>query len=622
MHAIHVFCLFCIALLLSPVAAAQAPAADVLATLVPERPRLLANQARFRQLAQQNDTVSVQLRALVKAGADHALAAGPIAYGDHLGPLDSARETQLRIVQLSMEYRLGGDRRYADRARDLLMQLAARDTWSTGPFLSVAENALAAAIGYDWLFDVLSDGEKQRLTEAIAEKALRPGLAANEAKDSWVNGSFNWNPICHGSLMAAALAIAEREPELARRVVQRGLKYIPTAGAAYSPDGAYSEGTTYWTYGTTFYALAVDILRSNLGSSFGLEKIPGFLKTADYKRQMTGPTGLEFNYSDTVGIYPNHPPMMWFARETGRPELIVAELRDIGRVYAAQIAASAEGRLTDFHRHTAFELLWWTPALLDGAVTQAQAPLHWTADGEMPIAVMRSSWTDPHASFIAVKGGSPNQSHGHMDAGSFVLEADGVRWAIDPGREDYSTMVKARIDRWNYAQDSSRWSTFRLGSEGHNIPRIDQHAQVAGGHATIAALPARKGAVGNTVDLTSLYSSRASTFQRTVRLHADRSMSISDSWTLKEHAATVSFQWLTHARVDRVKGGVLLTQDGKALKLLVAPANAAIRIDDVSAPPGAQNSQNPGLKRIVFMRTTGARKTDGLLVRALPQNAQ
>jgi hypothetical protein len=98
--------------------------------------------------------------------------------------------------------------------------------------------------------------------------------------------------------------------------------------------------------------------------------------------------------------------------------------------------------------------------------------LHWTAAGELPIAVMRSAWDDPDATYLAIKGGTPNQSHGHMDVGSFVLEANGVRWALDLGTESYNRMRAAKLDLWNYSQDSSRWTTFRVGPEGHNILRF------------------------------------------------------------------------------------------------------------------------------------------------------
>jgi hypothetical protein len=158
-------------------------------------------------------------------------------------------------------------------------------------------------------------------------------------------------------------------------------------------------------------------------------------------------------------------------------------------------------------------------------------PLHWTAAGELPIAVMRSAWDDPDATYLAIKGGTPNQSHGHMDVGSFVLEANGVRWALDLGTESYNRMRAAKLDLWNYSQDSSRWTTFRVGPEGHNILRFNGAAQDITGKGEIRTLPSVDGVIGNVVELTPLYRGQVTEVERTVRMFPDKSVSLSDNWT-------------------------------------------------------------------------------------------
>jgi len=68
-----------------------------------------------------------------------------------------------------------------------------------------------------------------------------------------------------------------------------------------------------------------------------------------------------------------------------------------------------------------------------------------------------------------------------MDAGSFILEANGVRWALDLGGEDYNKMRAAKLDLWNYSQNSNRWTTFRPGPESHNILRFNNARQDVSG---------------------------------------------------------------------------------------------------------------------------------------------
>ncbi|GGM90279.1 hypothetical protein GCM10010967_24020 [Dyadobacter beijingensis] len=195
---------------------------------------------------------------------------------------------------------------------------------------------------------------------------------------------------------------------------------------------------------------------------------------------------------------------------------------------------------------TTLEILWWDPSLLADA-SVGKAPLHWSARGQLSMGVMRSAWNDPKATYVAIKGGTPNNSHGHMDAGSFILEADGVRWALDLGTENYGKMRAAKLDLWNYSQSSNRWTTFRVGPEGHNILRFNGQYQLINGKAEVTELPEVNGITGNRADLSTLYSNFASQVYRTVLLNPDRSVTFKDEWRTNGQATQVTFQWLTKA---------------------------------------------------------------------------
>lgn len=135
--------------------------------------------------------------------------------------------------------------------------------------------------------------------------------------------------VCHGGLVFGALAVAERVPVLARRIVERALKNMPRYAQLYAPAGAYSEGPDYWAYGTTFYALMAEALRTTFGTTCDLERAPGFLPTADYTLQMTAPSGELFNFADNGSGLGFELVMFWFARELRRDDLL--RLRTPGR---------------------------------------------------------------------------------------------------------------------------------------------------------------------------------------------------------------------------------------------------------------------------------------------------
>ncbi|WP_077923113.1 heparinase II/III family protein [Spirosoma sp. 209] len=585
---------------------------------LPAHPRLLANAARFAELKTQNDTVSQRLKIYIQHEAERLLTAPEIVYPTTGFKFSQMRTVQGRIITLAMNYRLTGDKRYLNRARQELVQLAALPDWAPNHFLDVGEGALAAGIGLDWLYDDLTPDERNQLTQAIVKNALLPSLNVAEGNGSWVDGDFNWTQVCHGGLTVGALAIAEREPELATKIINRAIKNVPHAGAVYAPDGAYPEGPSYWSYGTTFHVLLIEALRSALGKSFGLEQFPGFLKTADYNLQMVGPSGLDVNYSDYHLETQNEPIMLWFARETQRPDLAGQELADVNTLYRAAVSNTKSS--VTANRHTPLELLWWKPELAgQSTITR---PRHWTSQGVLSMAVMRSAWQDPAATFVAIKGGTPNHSHAHMDVGSFVLEADGVRWAIDLGTESYDRMRAAKLDLWNYSQNSTRWTTFRVGPEGHNILRFDQQPQQVDGNAGISVLPGTDGSLGNRIDLTSLYRHQVASVTRSIRLLPDRSVRLDDVWTTADRSVTASWQWLTRASVSKTPRGLLLRQDNQSLELLLSASEPyTVVIDDVSQPRNRQDSANPGVSRIVVQLQTPAQTTTTLQVRMIPGRA-
>lgn len=87
------------------------------------------------------------------------------------------------------------------------------------------------------------------------------------------------------------------------------------------------------------------------------------------------------------------------------------------------------------------------------AVREAVGALSWCGRGPTPVAVHRTSWTDPRAVFAGIKAGRAGENHGHMDAGSFVLDAGGIRWALDLGSQSYHSMGP-----WSSRTASRRWA--------------------------------------------------------------------------------------------------------------------------------------------------------------------
>jgi hypothetical protein len=71
-------------------------------------------------------------------------------------------------------------------------------------------------------------------------------------------------------------------------------------------------------------------------------------------------------------------------------------------------------------------MIWYRPELYANAVKPAELDGY---DRFVETSMMRSDWLDPNASFVGFKAGDNAANHSHLDIGSFVYDALGIRWA-------------------------------------------------------------------------------------------------------------------------------------------------------------------------------------------------
>ena len=97
-------------------------------------------------------------------------------------------------------------------------------------------------------------------------------------------------------MVAASIAIAEIDPELAAKTIRRAIDGMVNALAEYGPDGVYPEGATYWRYGTSFTVISAAMFESAFGTDFGIFEYPGFKESAVFRILSSGTLriGLQF----------------------------------------------------------------------------------------------------------------------------------------------------------------------------------------------------------------------------------------------------------------------------------------------------------------------------------------
>ena len=501
--------------------------------------------------------------------------------------LDKSREALRRIFFLSYAWRMTGNDVYFERCEQELLAVSRFSDWNPSHFLDVAEMTMAVAIGYDWLYPALSENSKKIIKEALVAKGLNPSLVP--ANNGWQNAEHNWNQVCNAGMTFGGLAVAEDYPDLSKAMVDRALNTIHLAMAGYEPDGAYPEGYNYWGYGTSFNVLLLSAIEKVFSSDFGLTTAPGFLQTSCFLQNMTGVTGLCYNWGDSRMMKELNPSMFWFANRNNDPTQLWVEKTYLQR--------------DDFSSFMSDRLL---PAIMiwgkDIPLDQVTVPkaTAWKGQGANPIALMRTSWTDPDGIFLGFKAGSPSVNHAHMDVGSFVLEADGVRWASDFGMQEYESLESKGVSLWGREQDAQRWTIFRLNNRAHNTLTINDQLQLVKGYARIDRFSDKPDFTYAISDLSTIYAGELESVKRGVAIVDQQFVVISDELVAPDKPTTVRWTMMTTAIPEMGDKSIKLIKDGKNLVLKVNTMAKVSMKTWPTAPTNDYDAANPGTTLVGF----------------------
>ncbi len=534
-----------------------------------------------------------------------------------------------RILYLSYAYRMTGDKIYAKRAEAEMLKAATFSDWNPSHFLDTSEMTMALAIGYDWLYSVLSTQSKAIIAKAIREKGL--DLSCDSKLNGFLKAVNNWNQVCNAGMSYGALAIWENDPAFSRMIVNRAVETIQPSMSVYAPNGAYPEGAGYWEYGTTFNVLFISELEKVFKTDFGLSSLPGFLKTGEYILNMVSPGLQNFAFSDCVRKGTFKPALFWFYDKTKDDSILYRQasmydwdfkkVERNGKEYPiiyTEFDTNLKRQASTGKLFAPITLIWGATASISNPSTPKA--LNYKAEGETPVCIMRSSWTDPGASYIAVKGGKASSSHAHMDAGSFVYESDGVMWAIDMGIEDYNKLEVAGVSGlWGRTQDAQRWDVFRYNNFAHNTLTFNKSLQLVKGHATIERFVEGDGQSTAVIDLTSVYDDQVSGVKRAVSLVGKRDAVIEDQVKSTGRFTMLTWTLVTEASVSQVNDHMLLLEkDGKKMYMKVdCPTD--IRWDVHPAIPiFSYDSPNPGVTIICFNTDLGLNATQTVKVTLTP----
>ncbi len=505
-----------------------------------------------------------------------------------VGPrlLNESRRALDRISTLAGLYRLDADPRKLEAARNELAIICRFPDWHPPHFLDVAELANAAGLGYDWLYAELTEPERKTIREKIVNFGLKPGLKQYADNAFWAKPhANNWGLVCNGGLTVGALAILHDDPggpPEALTVLDIAPKNVMYAMEAYAPDGGWIEGPAYWHYASNYGSSMMAALQSATGNDREISGAPGFAQAGLFRVHSMGPLIKNFNYADAHDNVEAAQEMYWLARRFQQP-----------------LFADSETRVVKAKGPSIFHLVW-----ASGANVAGSPPLPASEPNDAPpldahfkaidVAFMRSSWTDPRAFYVGIKGGDNRANHGHLDLGSFVFDALGQRWALDLGPDDYDLPEYFGKLRFTY---------YRLRTEAHNTLSLGTENQALAAKAHITGMLSTEKNCTVDINLSEAYAPTLSNVTRRLTLDREHSkVRIEDTFISTQ---PVSVRWNLHTAAEIVfpngqQSGseAVLHQGHEQMPVrIVSPAGASFQVIGCDAP--TQQAQQPKVSNLI-----------------------
>jgi autotransporter-associated beta strand protein len=512
--------------------------------------------------------------------------------------------------------------KYFDKAKAVIQAVIQWSTWDTGSqFLGAAMVSQGISLCYDWMYDKFMIGERKQIADRVYTLAIKPTIDACTARNYWTQWYGNWAFVCIGGVGSAALAFApeyykaETETLLAKGwpVLQSSMQHFK------AENGGWHEGPGYLGYGGLYLIRLMANLQTAVGTDFALSLEPGFQQVPNYlvgiSTTVTG-NGNNGTYPYGNGDWSQNgdPWFNWLAARFNRGDVarVVRERVDSTTTTTVVTGGVTSGNKTVYSFRTPWSLLWHDPrgdAATGGVVSPGAAAARtdasfygdpslrqWGSSGQTAwsehVNVWRDSWTSP-SSAVMFKGGYKGvDGHENLDAGSFIFDALGQRWATDLGRDSYSI---AQVGGTNYG-------AYRKRAEGQNTLVINPAANdyLSSADANERALNADqvyKDATGKpayapvvkslatdlqsvgVVDLTSLYAKmRVSSVQRGFLLdRTDGSLLVQDELTASSAPQVNWFMHLPVAYANRTSQ-IAISGDGATATVTIGSSRLQLRI--------------------------------------------
>ncbi len=477
--------------------------------------------------------------------------------------LDVSREVMNKMTYWGYAYQTTGNTKYSDRAWQELETVCAFSDWHPHHYLDAAEMMYGVAIAYDWMYHAFEPWQHEIIEKALIEKGVKVAWNAYHGR-LLVNGLMgaaagfatdknNFNIVGAAGAITAALAVVENDPDLCFDTVANAIQSVENGISLYFPDGGWEEGSGYWVYSAQYLSRMLAAMDTTLGSHYGITNAPGLRKTPYYAIGLDSFVSVN-NFHDAWPGHINSPEYSYFAKLNNDSALFNRRALMIDDGWKG-ISPSV------------YDIIWYGGANTNSKIN-LPLDIHTRNTDTFTI---RGGWNKSDSLYLSGHGGKTNTYHSHMDAGSFVFDIMGERWAHDLRPEDYGAERGYSIGR-----------SYRRRAEAHNCvvinPKTCGEYDMNWNSTTYVDMVSKDSGAYVIQDLTEAYSdgissgivynSSASKYLRGFYVGDNRrSLTVRDEIELTKDSELYWFMNITADDVYINGKEIILTQNSKKLKL-------------------------------------------------------
>ena len=271
------------------------------------------------------------------------------------------------------------------------------------------------------------------------------------------NKTNNWNPWIHSNLLFLT-ALTEKDEYLRTRMTKKCMEGLDNFISFYPADGGCDEGPGYFGAAGACYFDALELLYDMSGGKINVFDHPLVKNVGEYAVKFNIAGNRVINFADCGPTCHMDGAMLYrFGHRTGS-----RILEEFGR---EQSYGGSVGSGWQLYRGL---YNYITPEVKEDPHRIAATKI-WFPD--LKVMAARESEDPKKGMFVAMKGGSNDESHNHNDVGNFMVYHDGNPVLIDTGVGTYTKQTFS----------SRRYELWFMQSSYHNLPDIGGFAERVGG---------------------------------------------------------------------------------------------------------------------------------------------